>query len=206
MIYLYIPFKLNEENKKLIKHANQWCKTAYEGYAVSCAILSADDTFPISQDSKKIKIYILAYEADGKSGMLASLPNAISCKTINSKELVERLLQSRLPEVGSVEIKLCIRQNVDNDCSLISSELIRNYLLNGNYKNPNLSIQVQSSADPFPGETNKLAYRTLTGTIPLFFKVDKEVIPNAEYPVLDVDAAPDLKEENGVRQANLLRA
>ncbi|KTD63067.1 hypothetical protein Lsan_1727 [Legionella santicrucis] len=204
MIYLYIPFKLNEGNKKLIKHANQWYKTAYEGRAVSCTILSADDTFSISQDLKKNKIYVLAYEADAKIGMLASVPNSISCKTIDAKELVERLLASRLPEVGPVEIKLCIRQQVDNDCSLISSELIRNHLLNGNYKNPVLSIQVQCSTEPFPGETNKLGYRTLTGSIPLFFNEDKE-IANAESSELEV-GAPEREAENSVKNCNPMKA
>ncbi|KTC92700.1 hypothetical protein [Legionella cincinnatiensis] len=202
MIYLYIPFKRNEGNKKLIKHANQWYKTAYEGHAVSCTILSADDTFSIAQDLKKNKIYVLAYEADAKTGMLAPVPNSISCKTIDAKELVERLLASRLPEVGPVEIKLCVRQEEDNDCSLISSELIRSHLLNGNYKNPALSIQVQCSPEPFPGETNKLGYRTLTGSIPLFFKEDE--IANAESSELEIDAH-EREAENSVKNCNPMR-
>ncbi|KTD58417.1 hypothetical protein Lsai_1024 [Legionella sainthelensi] len=205
MIYLYIPFKRNEGNTKLIKHANQWNKTAYEGHAVSCTVLSADDKFHIPQNSKNCKIYILAYEADGMTGMLASVPNSVSCKTIDAKELVERLLESQLPEVEPVEIKLCIRQNVENDRSLISSELIRNHLLNEHYKNPKLSIHVQCSTEPFPGETSKLAYRTLTGTIPLFFKEDKEIIVNTEYPVFAA-RAPELEEENSVRNVHSMKS
>lgn len=168
MIYLYVPFKNNEGNKKLIKHANQWYKTAYEGHAVSCTVLSADDIFVPQDLNRKSKIYILAYLADEGTEALASLPNSLSCTTIDIKELVARLLASKLPESGPVEIKLCLRQNEDNDCLLISSSLIREYLLERNYNNQELIIRVQYSTEPYPGETNKLSYRRLTGSFSLF--------------------------------------
>ncbi|WP_058497661.1 hypothetical protein [Legionella gratiana] len=190
MIYLYIPFKSNEGNKKLIKHANQWYKTAYEGYAVPCTILSADDLFPVLHESnQKSKIYVLTYEAGEKTGELAPVPNSISCKTIDTKKLVERLLESRLPETGPVEIKLCVRQYVDNSGSLISAELIKEHLQNRNYKNSELFVRVQSSTEPFPGETSKLSYRTISGRIPLFVKVNEvdNEIENADFPEPEAD-------------------
>lgn len=175
MIYLYVPFKSSEGNQKLIQQAIQWYRAAYEGRAVSCIVLSADDVFVHQDLNRKSKIYILSYLVDENTESLAPLPNSISCATIDTKELVARLLASKLPATGSVEIKLCLRQNEDNDSLLISPSLVQKYLLEKNYNNKDIVVRVQCSAEPYPGEIMKQSYRSLTGRFSLFNENSKLV-------------------------------
>lgn len=168
MIYLYIPFSNEEHNEQLLKIAENWCHDVYEKNSIPCQILSNEkkiNNFGLNLNHEKIKIYILSYDTESKTISSSSK----QAHSITIDELAHRLLSLGLPSQGVIEIKLCIKCQKESN-ELITDELLKQSLLNLKYDNPNLVVRTQYSHEPFPGECKKLAYRTLSGTVDLFFK------------------------------------
>ena len=172
MIYLYVPFDVSESNKKLMMCATQWSKTIY-GNTILNRVLSCNEFFnKPDSPNEKTKIYIIAYESADDSEKMISSSLYSSLSNLNLEKLVSRLLSSKLPDQGLVEIKLCVKQSGVSTNEPITAESIKTHLLNKNYINPNLTVNVRYSTESFPGEIDKKAYHSITGgcNFPLFTK------------------------------------
>ena len=169
MINLYVPFANVEANSKLLTCARQWKQFAYDGDKyIPCVVICSDDSFSIAPlPTRRTKIYIVCYEADSGARLACSL-SLKDTPTINTDELISRLLKSQLPRFGDVEIKLCVQQKKFANLLQITPQSISESLLKHDYVNPQLTIQVTYSREPFPGEIIKPAYYITSGSVPFF--------------------------------------
>lgn len=167
MIYLYIPFYENENNKKLLKLAELWYHEVYEDKKIPCRILSPENLVNISLlNDARIKIYVLGYER-ASHYEISSSPQ--SQNSIDMDELVHRILKLGLPTQRPVELKLCLKCEKEESSQFITNEFMKYCFRRLDYNNPELVLRIQYSHEPFPGEeTKKLAYRHITGAFNFF--------------------------------------
>lgn len=168
MIYVYIPFNSDEQNKHLLNVAATW-QQIFEKHSVSHQIITMGKQLSLPESSaEKIKIYLLAYAAAEVQNQIVPYPGATT--SINLDNLIERLFHLKLPNTRAVEIKFCIQQSTLAGSVALTDEIVAKKIEEHGYLNPNLVIRVQCSTDAFPvadDKASKLGFRAASGTLPL---------------------------------------